>query len=465
MIPARNALSALALLAAGLGIATVGYLVLDADAAAPQGETAPAAAANKATQFTLKNGMQLVVVPDHRAPVVTHMVWYHVGGTDDPPGLSGIAHLFEHLMFKGTKTVPNGELSKAVARNGGQDNAQTSHDFTVYFQRIAKDRLPIVMGLEADRMVNLDLSEPNVVTERDVVLEERHLRIDSEPQALAQEQMAAALQLSHPYGRPVIGWEKEIRSIGRAQANDFYQHHYAPNNAIVMVVGDVTPDEVRKIAEEKYGAVPSRELAPRVDEPAPPRLAEARLNFAIAGTKLPQLLRMYRVPGYVKAPRGTAESMEVMSAILGNGATSRLYKTLVVDKKLAVEAGAAYDGHNRGPGTFIVYAVPRDGIGFDTLETAMDQVIATMMRANPEEGEFNRAKTQLIANYTYQHDNQYLMAQDYGTALSIGLTIQDVEDWPNRIRAVAAADVRKVAQTYLVKEEAVTGRMSPKAGP
>jgi zinc protease len=174
---------------------------------------------------------------------------------------------------------------------------------------------------------------------------------------------------------------------------------------------------------------------------------------------------MYRVPGYVKAPRGTAESMEVMSAILGNGATSRLYRTLVIEKKLAVEAGAAYDGHNRGPGTFIVYAVPRDGIGFDTLETAMDQVIATMMRANPEEGEFNRAKTQLIANYTYQHDNQYLMAQDYGTALSIGLTIQDVEDWPNRIRAVTAADVRKVAQTYLVKEEAVTGRMSPKAGP
>ena len=461
----RNALAGIALGGTGLGLAIGGYLVLDADAAPGSAPAAPAAAANKATQFTLKNGLQLVVIPDHRAPVVTHMVWYHVGGTDDPPGLSGEAHLFEHLMFKGTKTVPNGELSKIIARNGGQDNAQTSHDFTVYFQRIAKDRLPIVMGLEADRMVNLDLSEPNVVTERDVVLEERHLRIDSEPQALAQEQMEAALHLSHPYGRPVIGWEQEIRRIGRTQANDFYQHHYAPNNAIVMVVGDVTPDEVKKIAEEKYSAVPSRELAPRVDEPPPPRLAETRIAFALRGTKLPQLLRMYRVPGYVKAPRGTAESMEVMSAILGSGATSRLYKTLVMDKKLAVEAGAAYDGHNRGPGTFVVYAVPRDGIGFDTLETAMDQVIASMMRSSPEEGEFNRAKTQLIANYTYQHDNQYLMAQDYGTALSIGLTIEDVEDWPNRIRAVTAADVRKMAQTFLVKEESVTGRMSPKAGP
>ena len=458
----RYALAGMALLGAGAGALAIGGAFASRAQAV---DTAQPSSANKATQFTLKNGLQVVVIPDHRAPVVTHMVWYHVGGTDDPAGLSGEAHLFEHLMFKGTKAVPNGELSKIIARNGGQDNAQTSHDFTVYFQRIAKDRLPIVMGLEADRMLNLDLSEPNVTTERDVVLEERHLRIDSEPQALAQEQMEAALHLSHPYGRPVIGWEKEIRSIGRVQANDFYQHHYAPNNAIVMVVGDVTPDEVKKIAEEKYGAVQSRELAPRVDEPQPPRLAETRINFALPGTKLPQLLRMYRVPGYVKAPRGTAETMEVMSAILGNGATSRRYKTLVMDKKLAVEAGAAYDGHNRGPGTFVVYAVPRDGIGFDTLETAMDQVIATMMRANPEEGEFTRAKTQLIANYTYQHDNQYLMAQDYGTALSIGLTIEDVEDWPNRIRAVTAADVRKAAQTYLVKEEAVTGRMSPKAGP
>jgi len=431
-------------------------------------QTSAAAAENdsgKATQFILKNGLKLVVIPDHRAPVVTHMVWYQVGGSDDPPGLSGMAHLFEHLMFKGTKTVANGELSKIVARNGGQDNAQTSYDFTVYFQRIAKDRLPIVMGLEADRMVNLDLSEPNVLTERDVVLEERHLRIDSEPQALAQEQMTAALQLTHPYGRPVIGWEQEVRSIGRTQAMDFYQHHYAPNNAIVMVTGDVAPEAVRKLAEEKYGAVPSRELAPRVDQPAPPRLAETRINFALPGTKLPQLLRMYRVPGYVKSPKGTAEAMEVMAAILGNGATSRLYKTLVVDRKLAVEAGTSYDGHNRGPSTFYVFAVPRDGVSFDTLETAMDQVIAGMMRAPPEEGEFARAKTQLIANYTFQHDNQYLLAQDYGTALSIGMTIEDVEDWPNRIRAVQAADVRKVAQTYLVKQEAVTGRISPKAGP
>jgi len=447
MSPAARTLAVFALLVAAMGDAK------------DSGAAAPAPASVKATQFTLKNGLQLVVIPDHRAAVVTHMVWYRVGGADDPPGLSGAAHFFEHLMFRGTKSVPNGELSKTVTRNGGQDNAQTSHDFTVFFQRIAKDRLALMMGLEADRMVNLDLSEGNVATERNVVLEERHLRIDSEPQALAEEQMEGALQLSHPYGRPVIGWEAEIRRIGRAEASEFYQHHYAPNNALVVVAGDVKPDEVEKLAEEKYGSVAPRQLAPRADVPLPPRLAETRLNFALPGTKLPQLLRIYRVPGYVNSPRGTAEAMEVMTAILGGGPTSRLYKTLVVDKKLAVDADASYDGYNRGPGELTISAVPREGVSFDTLEAAMDQVIAGLLRAAPEAGEFGRAKTKLVAEYTYQHDNQYLLAQDYGTALSIGLDIADVEDWPNRIRAVQAADVRKAAQNFLVKQEAVTGRM------
>lgn len=426
--------------------------------AAPAAETGQ----GRAVAFTLKNGMQLVVVPDHRAPVVTHMVWYRVGGSDDLPGLSGEAHFFEHLMFRGTKEVPNGELSKTVARNGGQDNAQTSQDFTVFFQRIAKDRLPLMMQLEADRMVNLDLSESNVVTERDVVLEERHLRVDSEPRSLAEEQIEAALQLSHPYGRPVIGWEQEIKRIGRAEALDFYQHHYAPNNATVIVAGDVNPNEVLKLAQQKYEPVAARMLAPRMNEPTPPRLAPTRLNFAIAGTRVPQFIRLYRVPGYVGAARGTAESLEVMAAILGGGPTSRLYRTLVVDRKLAVDVAANYDGHNRGPSELTIMATPREGVSFATLEAAIDQVLATLNRAPPETGEFTRAKTKLIADYTYEHDNQFLLAMDYGQGLSIGLTIADVEDWPNRIRAVTAPDVRNVAQKYVVPAESVTGWMAVK---
>lgn len=416
----------------------------------------------RAVSFTLKNGLRLVVIPDHRSPVVTHMVWYQVGGADDPPGLSGTAHFFEHLMFRGTKTVPNGELSKTVARNGGQDNAQTSDDFTVYFQRIARDRLPLMMQLEADRMVNLDLSESNLNTERQVVLEERHLRVDSEPRAQAEEQMEAALHLSHPYGRPVIGWEAEIRRIGRAEALDFYQHHYAPNNAIVVVAGDVNPNDVLKLAQQKYEPVAPHMLVPRMNEPAPPRLAPARLNFAIPGTDLPQWIRIYRVPGYIGSSRGTAEALEVMTAILGGGPTSRLYRTLVVDRKLAVDVSANYDGHNRGPSELMISAVPREGVSFATLEAAVDQVFAGLDRAPPETGEFDRAKTRLVADYTYQHDNQFLLAQDYGQGLSIGLTIADIEDWPNRIRAVTAPDVRNVAQKYLVARESVTGLMQAK---
>jgi len=294
------------------------------------------------------------------------------------------------------------------------------------------------------------------------VLEERRLRIESNPQALAQEQMDAALHLSHPYGRPVIGWISEISTMTRAQAIDFYQHHYAPNNATLLVVGDVMPEDVRKLAQEKFAAVPARMLAPRVDTPPPPRLAESRLQFAIPGTKLPQLMRFYRAPSYAKAAKGTPEAMELLAAILGGGPTSRLYKTLVVDRKLASEAGAFYNGNTRGPGELGIVATPRDGVSFDTLENAMDQIIRSVTTAPPEMGEFERAKTRLVADYIYQHDNQFALAQDYGTALSIGLTIADVEEWPNRIKAVQAADVRKAAQTYLLKEEAVTGRMSPR---
>jgi zinc protease len=422
----------------------------------------PALAA-KATEFTLRNQMKVVVVPDHRAPVVTHMVWYKTGGVDDPPGLGGIAHFFEHLMFKGTKKVPPGELSKTVARNGGQDNAFTSHDYTAYFQRIPKERLQLVMELEADRMANLDLSEENVKTEREVVREERRLRVESDPSSLAQEQMEAALYMSHPYGRPVIGWDQEIQQIGRPEALDYYQHHYAPNNAILVVVGDVEPEEVRRLADASYGMVPARELAPRWHPVVPPRLTETRMDFALPDTRLPSLTRSYHAPSYPIAQKGVAESLDVFAAILGGGATSRLYKTLVVDKKLAVAAGAGYSGSGRDAGEFSVYAYPRPGVSFDTLEKAMDEVIAGALAAPPETGEFERAKTRLVAAYVYAQDSQMAQAQDYGSSLAVGMTVADVEDWPNRIKAVTPASVLSAGKSVLVLKEAVTGRVSPKA--
>ena len=425
---------------------------------------APASADIQVSQFTLKNGLQVVVIPDHRAPVVTQMLCYRVGGTDDPMGLSGLAHFFEHLMFKGTKKVPEGELSKTVARNGGQDNAFTTHDYTAFYEQIAKDRLPIVMTLEADRMANLDLSEKNVDTEREVVLEERHMRIDSNPTAQLQEQMAAALYLSNPYGRPVIGWTEEIRRIGRAQAIDYYTHHYAPNNATLIVAGDVQPDEVRALAQAKYGAVKPRALRPRADPAEPPRLAETRLSMTSKDAKLPLFMRMYRVPGYTNAKPGGAEALEVLAEIMGGGPTSRLYQSLVVDKKIAAAAGAWYDGYARGAGQFGVYAVPRPGVSLDTVEKAADDVIREMNASPPEAGEFARTETKLIASAIYQRDSQASLANTYGVALSIGLTAQDVEDWPNRIRAVSADDVRKAAADNLRRQESVTGWLMPEAG-
>jgi zinc protease len=431
----------------------------------PEGETGPAVSAmvgdSNVAQFELENGMRILVIPDHRAPVVSHMVWYRVGGVDDPPGLSGIAHFFEHLMFKGTDEIPPGELSQIVARNGGTDNAFTGHDYTAYFQRIAADRLELVMGLEADRMRNLNLSEENVVTEREVVREERNMRVESDPSSIFREQMSAALYMSHPYGRPVIGWDEEIQQIGRAEAIDFYTHHYAPNNAMLVVTGDVEPMEVLRLARATYGEVPARELAPRSKPVQPPRQSETRINMTHPETRLPMLMRMYRVPGYMTGEAGVAESFDMLSTILGGGATSRLYRALVVEQQIAVAAGSYYSSNGRSAGEFGVYAYPAEGVDFDTVEAAIDEVLQDMMEAPPGMGEFERARTRLVAAHVYEQDSQFALAMNYGLSLTIGMTVEDVEEWPDRIEQVTPEDVMNVAREFLVAKEAVTGTLAP----
>jgi zinc protease len=415
----------------------------------------------KIFQFALQNGMQVVVVPDHRAPIVTHMLWYRVGSVDDPPGLSGMAHFFEHMMFRGTATVPSDQFAQTVARNGGEDNAFTTHDYTCFYEQIAKDRLKLVMALDADRMANLDLSDPNVTTERQVVLEERRMRTDNDPQSLMHEQLEAALHLSHPYGRPVIGWPEEIRHIGRQEARDFYLHHYAPNNAILIVAGDVTPEEVRADAEAAYGKVPARALVPRAEFAEPPRLGETRLTVARADVKVPVLTRYYRVVSYTGAKPGGAEALEVLAQLMGGDATSIFYKELVVKRRLASDAGASYDGYARDAGEFGVYAVPRPGVHLDVLEHAMDAIIKSYAIAPPSAADLERAKTQLVAYATYRRDSQFELASAYGQALVIGLTADDVEDWPQRIRAVSGEAVQQAAKGDLLMREAVTGMLTP----
>ena len=412
-------------------------------------------------QFALQNGMNVVVVPDHRAPIVTQMLWYRVGAIDDPPGLSGLAHFFEHMMFRGTATVPGDQFARTIARNGGEDNAFTTHDYTAFYEQIAKDRLKLAMTLDSDRMANLDLSDPNVRTERDVVLEERRMRIENNPQALMREQMDAALYLSHPYGKPVIGWPEEVHRIGRIEAQDYYSRHYAPNNCILVVAGDVTPDEVRNDAESTYGKVAARELHPRADYAQPPRLGETRLTVYRDDVKVPVVMRFYRTTSYTEAKPGEAEALEVLAQLMGGDATSTFYRELVVKRRLAADAGASYEGYARDDGQFSVYALPRPGVRPDVLEHAMDQIIQAYQNSPPSAADLDRAKTQLVADAVYQRDSQYELASAYGQALVIGLTAQDVEDWPNRIRAVSADSVRNAAAANVLKREAVTGYLLP----
>ena len=412
-------------------------------------------------QFALQNGMQVVVVPDHRAPVITQMLWYRVGAVDDPPGIGGLAHFFEHMMFRGTTANPGDAFSTTVARNGGEDNAFTTHDYTAFYEQIAKDRMPVVMHLEADRIANLDLSDNSVHTERDVVMEERRMRVDNDPQSLLREQMEAALHLSHPYGRPVIGWADEIRHIDRMAAQDFYNHHYAPNNCILVIAGDVTPDEVRKAAEAEYGKLPARELVPRWEFAQPPRMGETRLNISRSDVKVPLFFRIYRVQSYTEAKPGEAEALETLAQVLGGDSTSTLYRKLVVEKKLASDAGASYDGYNRDAGEFSVYAVPRPGVKLEQVEKAVDDAIKGYATALPNPVEFNRAKTQLVAGATYRRDSQYEMAAAYGQALVIGLTVDDVEQFPNRIKAVLPQAVREAAARELNRREAVSAYLTP----
>ena len=421
--------------------------------------TAPAA--EQVTQFNLPNGMQVVVIPDHRAPVVTQMIWYKVGGMDDPPGHSGLAHFFEHMMFRGTKANPGDAFSRLLAKNGGEDNAFTTQDYTAFYEQIAKSRLGLAMSLEADRMAHLDLSDASVKTERDVVLEERRMRIDNSPSALAAEQVDAALYLSHPYGRPVIGWPEEVHRLDRAQAQAFYDRHYAPNNAILVEVGDVTPGEVRAAAASTFARVPPRPLEPRVVYAEPARLGPTRLAIARPDATVPSFTRTWRVASYVQGKPGAAAALDVLAALLGGDSNAVLYRKLVVEQKLATDAGASYDGDARNAGAFSVFATPRPGVSLAEVEHAVDAIVAGFAKAPPSAADLAHIKTQLVAGDVFRRDNQLDLASAYGRALAIGQSIADVESWSRRIEAVTAEDVRAAAATELVPRESVSLYLTP----
>lgn len=419
-------------------------------------------AAPRASHFKLANGLEVVVIPDHRAPVVTHMVFYRVGAADEPPGSSGIAHFLEHLMFKGTDTVPAGQFSKIVARNGGQDNAFTTQDTTAYFQRVAKDRLALVMKMEADRMANLKLAEDDVLTERKVILEERRSRVDNDPSSILQEQIMAALYQNHPYGIPVIGWEHEIAELTREDALAFYRRFYAPNNAILVVAGDVTAEEVRSLAEETYGKLePHGDIGPRVRPREPRHYAPVRVILKDARAGRATVQRYYLAPSASTAAPGEAEALEILMRVLGANATGRLYKELVVTRHVAANAGGWYGGAALDSSTIGVYAVASDGTRIEDVEKAIDEVIEEVRRNGITEAELNRARNKLLAEYVYASDSQAKLARRYGWGLATGQSIERIESLPERLAAVGVADVQQVAQRYFDIDNSVTGVLLP----
>lgn len=410
------------------------------------------------TTFTLDNGMDVVVVEDHRAPVVQHMVWYRVGSADEPPGVSGIAHFLEHLMFKGTEALAPGEFSATVAANGGDDNAFTSYDFTAYFQRVAADRLELMMQMESDRMRNLRLSEDDVATERGVILEERNQRTENNPRALFGEQMNAAQYLNHRYGIPIIGWMHEMEELDIEDALSFYQSHYAPNNAILVVTGDVEPEEVRTLADQYYGVIPANpDLPERMRSQEPPQNAERRLTYKDPRVAQPYVQRSYLAQERDPGEQEKAAALFLLAELLGGGTTSYLNEKLQFEKQIVVYAGAFYRGVSLDDTTFDLLVVPAEGVSLQEAEDAMDQTVAEFIAEGVNQEDLDRIKMQLRASQTYARDNVDGIGNRYGRALTSGLTVADVQAWPDILQAVTGDEIIAAAREVFRPETSVTG--------
>ena len=416
------------------------------------------AIAEEVTTFTLDNGMDVVVIEDHRAPVVVHMVWYRRGSADEPLGQSGVAHFLEHLLFKATDNMASGELSEVVAANGGSDNAFTSYDFTAYYQRVAADRLPLMMEMEADRMVNLRLTQADIATERDVILEERNMRVENNPSALAREQMMAAQYLNHRYGVPVIGWKHEMESLELEDALSFYDLYYSPNNAVLVVAGDVDPAEVRSLADQYYGVIPPEENLPeRLRAEEPPQTAARRLTFVDPRVSQPYLARSYLAPERDSGDQQKAAALVYLAEMLGGSPfSSALGTALQFDTQLAVYTGAGYDADKLDDTTFSLSVAPAEGVALSEVEAAMDAAIAEFLASEIDAARLESIRTQLRAGQIYARDNVEGLANRYGAALSQGLTVQDVQDWPAVLEAVTADDIKSVAAEVLDTKRSVT---------
>jgi len=420
---------------------------------------ASAVTAEDVTTYMLDNGMEVVVIEDNRAPVVVHMLWYKIGSADEPVGASGVAHFLEHLLFKATDVLESGEFSATVAANGGSDNAFTSYDYTAYFQRIASDRLELMMQMESNRMNNLRITAADVETERQVILEERNQRTENSAGALAREQFRAAQFQNHRYGVPIIGWKHEMEQLDLTDALDFYDLYYSPNNAVLVVAGDVKPDEVLSLAEQYYGVIPPEANLPARERPQePPQRAERRITYVDQRVSQPYLTRSYLAPERDPGAQTEAAALVYLADLLGGSSfTSALGQALQFDSQTAIYTNASYDGSNLDSGTFSFIVAPSDGVSLSEVEAAMDATIASFMAAPIDPERMESIRTQLRASEVYAKDNVEGLARRYGAALTQSLTVADVQAWPDILQAVTEEDIKAVAAKVLNRNQSVTG--------
>jgi zinc protease len=414
------------------------------------------------TDFTLDNGLQVVVIPDHRAPVVTHMIWYKIGSADEPAGKSGIAHFFEHLMFKGTKEHKAGEFGARVAEIGGNENAFTSYDYTAYYQTVPPEALGDMMEFEADRMRNLVLTDEVIGPERDVILEERRSRVETSPDALLDEELNATLYQNHPYRIPVIGWMHEMKQLNRIDATAFYDKYYAPNNAVLVVAGDVDAASVKALAERTYGKVErGPALPPRVRPQEPEQNTSRTVTLTDARVSVPSFRTEWVVPSYTSSRDGEAEALDLLGEILGGGTRSRIYQALIVKLGIASSAGASYSGTALDPTGFTVYGAPRGGAKLSDVQAAVEAEVRKVIEHGVTQDELDRARTRYLRSLIFARDSQSGMANIYGATLATGGTVEDIDAWPERLRAVTTDQVKAVAAKYLTPNRSVTGYLLP----
>jgi zinc protease len=414
---------------------------------------------------SLANGLKVLVKPDHRAPVLTSQVWYKVGSSYEYGGITGISHLLEHMMFKGTAARPAGEFSRIVAENGGEENAFTGADYTAYFQNLANDRLAVSFELEADRMRNLALTPQDFAKEREVVTEERRLRTDDDPQSLTAEQFEAVAYAASPYRNPIIGWPGDLEQLEASDLRDWYRQWYAPNNATVLVAGDVDPEQVFALAEKYFGPLKAETIAPPKTQAEPPQRGEKRLVVK-APAQEPYLLMGYKTPAANDAASQAGAdwepyALEVLSSVLDGGNSARLPRELVRGRQIAASANAAYDVFSRLPGLFMLDGVPAKGHDIPALEQALRAQIERLQREPVDAAELERIRTQLIANKVYEQDSVFRQAMRLGQLETVGLGWPLADQYVERLAAVTPEQVQAVAQKYLTPDRLTVAVLNP----